>query len=132
MTDRPSATALMRERFVALADAVAEVREQVGDPHSGAGGRSIRVSLYGGLTFEVLPERGLDIGSLWYAGSPIAWRSALPAAGPLAGPDGQGWIGSFTGGMLATCGLDNIGPARDGYGLHGSHHSVRAVDVAVT
>lgn len=98
--------------------------------YSGPGGRSHRVSLAGGLAFEVLRERGLDIGALWYRGFPVAWRSPLRAAGPDTSA-GAGWIGRFTGGMLATCGLENIGRAREMFGQHGTHHQTRAVDVVV-
>ncbi|WBB78681.1 DUF4432 family protein [Micromonospora sp. WMMD882] len=129
--DAVPVTDLLTEGLIANLDAVVEIRESTGDPHSGPGGRAYRVALAGGLTFEVLPERGLDLGSLWYRGYPVAWRSPLPAAGPAATPDGPGWNGHFTGGMLATCGLDNIGRARDGHSQHGAHHNTRAVDVAV-
>lgn len=33
--------------------------------------------------------------------------------------------------MLTTCGVDNIGPSRNGYGLHGSHHATPAEDLQV-
>lgn len=126
------AARLVAAGLVARPDTVAEIRETVGDPHSGPGGRAYRVTMAGGLSVEVLPERGLDLGSLWYAGQPIAWRSALGPRGAGADPAGVGWIGRFTGGILATCGLDNIGPARDGLDLHGSHHGTPAEDVVLT
>ena len=125
------ATELLASGFVSRPEALSEVRETVGDPHSGPGGRAYRVTLCGGLSFDVLPERGLDLGSLWHRGYPIAWRSPLAAPGPTAGSAKDGWIGRFGGGMLATCGLDNIGPARGDHGLHGSHHATRATDVVI-
>lgn len=122
---------LVAQGLISNPDAIVEIRESTSDPHSGPGGRSYRVALAGGLAFEVLPERGFDIGSLWCRGWPIAWRSSIPAAGPDSDPSRGGWVGRFTGGMLATCGLDNIGKPRDGHGQHGSHHHTRAVDVGV-
>lgn len=122
---------LLAAGYIAQPDALAEIREEVDDPHSGRGGRALRVSMAGGLSVEVLPDRGLDLGSLWFAGQPIAWRSALGPRGASDDPTGAGWIGRFGGGMLATCGLDNIGPERDGRGLHGSHHATPAHDVTV-
>ena len=127
----PRATELIDQGLVSRPDAVVEIRETIGDPRSGVGGRAYHIALSGGLTFEVLPDRGLDIGSLWHRGYPVAWRSALAATGPEADPAGRGWIGRFGGGMLVTCGLDNIGPAQGGFGLHGSHHATRASDVVV-
>jgi hypothetical protein len=122
---------LLASGYIAQPDALAEIRETVDDPHSGRGGRALRITMAGGLSVEVLPDRGLDLGCLWFAGQPIAWRSALGPRGAHADPAGAGWIGRFGGGMLATCGMDNIGPERDGMGLHGSHHATPAQDVAV-
>ncbi|MBO3738849.1 DUF4432 family protein [Actinoplanes flavus] len=129
--DLISAAEMVAHGLISNPDAIVEIRESTGDPHSGPGGRSYRVALASGLAFEVLPERGFDIGSLWYRGWPIAWRSSIPAAGPDSDPSRGGWVGRFTGGMLATCGLDNIGKPREGHGQHGSHHHTRAVDVGV-
>lgn len=123
---------LLARGLVAQTDTVAEVREMVGDPRSGNGARGYRVTVAGGVGVEVLPECGLDLGALWYDNQPIAWRSALGPRGPETAPIGQGWLGRFSGGLLVTCGLDNIGPARDGLGLHGSHHLTPATDVTVT
>ena len=125
-----TARELLSRGYVGVADAVVQSRETVGDPHSGAGGRGWSLTLAGGLAFEVLPERGLDIGAAWYGGQPIGWRSGLGSPG-LA-PTAAGWLGRFGGGLLVTCGLDNIGAPRGGYGQHGSHHDTRAHDVAVT
>ncbi|MDN4477344.1 DUF4432 family protein [Demequina sp. SYSU T00039] len=126
-----SASSLLSEGFASRPDALAEIREQVGDPRSGPGARSYRVTMLGGVSVEILPERGLDLGSLWFDNVPYAWRSALGPRGGSRDPRGEGWIGRFGGGALATCGFDNIGPARDGFGLHGSHHLTPAEDVAV-
>lgn len=121
---------LLEEGFLGTPDAAVQIRESVGDPHSSAGGRSIALTLAGGLSFEVLVERGLDIGSAWAGGQPIAWRA--PLSNPGLAPSPAGWLGRFGGGLLTTCGLDNIGAPRAGYGQHGSHHDTRAADVSIT
>lgn len=126
----PTTRELVSRGYVGSPDAVVQLRETAGDPHSGTGGRAFAVTLAGGLAFEVLPERGLDIGAAWYAGQPVGWRSPLGSPGPASTP--SGWLGRFGGGLLVTCGLDNIGSPRGGYGQHGSHHDTRAHDVAVT
>ncbi|MFV0633067.1 DUF4432 family protein [Demequina sp.] len=127
----PHASTLLAEGYVSRADAIAEVRYVASDPFASSS-RAIHVRTLGGLSVEILPERGLDLGSVWWCGYPIAWRSALGPRGASSDPASSGWIGRFEGGMLATCGVDNIGPARDGLGLHGSHHLTSAFDVAVT
>ena len=64
-----------------------------------------------GLTFNVLPDRAMDISACQYKGMSLAWRSptgdAHPAFYELAG---AGWLRTFQGGMLVTCGLDTFGP----------------------
>lgn len=124
-----AAARLLADGYIGSLDAVVQIRELTGDPHSGAGGRAWAITLAGGLSFEVLPERGLDIGAVWYAGQPVSWRSALGSPG-LA-PTPSHWLGRFGGGLLVTCGLDNIGAPRGKYGQHGSHHDTRAHDVAL-
>lgn len=121
-----SAGELLRSGKVSRLDALAEVRDSVDTD----GSRVIDVRLAGGLSFEVLPQRGLDIGALWHRGSPVSWRSAVPlAARNASGPTSE-FLSRFTGGMLVTCGLENIGPAHDGLPMHGSHHATPATDVA--
>jgi len=88
------------------------------------GGRLV-VRLAGGLAFDVLPERGLDLGATWWGSTPLAWRSPNPVD---PGP-GRGWEERFLGGLLATCGPDNIGEPRGSSGQHGTHHLTPATEV---
>ena len=115
--------------YIGTMDALVQIRELTGDPHSGSGSRAYSFTLAGGLAFEVLPDRGLDIGAAWYAGQPVGWRS--PLGSPGLAPTPNGWLGRFGGGLLVTCGLDNIGSPRGPYGQHGSHHDTRAHDVNI-
>ena len=126
-----TAAAYLSEGLVARADALASVREYVDFSATGCGRRVIDVRLAGGLSFEVLPDSGLDIGALWYRGSPMSWRSPLISASDPR-PRADSFLSRFQGGMLVTCGLENIGPATDTYEMHGSHHRSRAADVGWT
>lgn len=68
-----------------------------------------------GFDFDVLPGRGLDIAGAWYQGIPLAWLSGqgIPNAAHFE-PPGLGWLRSFFGGLVTTCGLVNAGgPGRD-------------------
>ena len=87
--------------------------------------RRITVRVADGWSFDVLPDRGLDIGGAWWRGAPVAWRSPIETD---PGP-GRGWGDRFLGGLLVTCGPDQIGVARDG-ALHGRHSATPAHDVA--
>lgn len=125
-TEQASTSQLLSRGLVAHLDALAAA-EELRDAH---GGRRVDVRLSGGLAFEVLPDAGLDVGRLWWAGYPVAWRSPSPAHRAATGRE-PAWLTAWTGGLVTTCGPDNIGPERDGFGLHGSHHRTAAEDVSV-
>jgi hypothetical protein len=77
-----------------------------------------------GLRFQLNAERALDISSCDFKGLPLAWRSPAGDVHPaFYEPQGLGWLRSFPGGLLTTCGLDQFGsPAQEGgteFGLHG-------------
>jgi Domain of unknown function (DUF4432) len=79
-----------------------------------------------GFSLRVNPERGLDIGAAWFGGVPIAW------VGPAGegGADADDWRAAWAGGLVTTCGLDNVGAASEGIGLHGTYTFLPARDVA--
>ncbi len=64
-----------------------------------------------GLALALLPERGLDVAEAWLDGVQLAWLS------------GSGFHGvEWGGGLLTTCGLQNVGAASEGFPLHGRYH----------
>ena len=88
-----------------------------------------------GFNFMVLLDRGMDLGPAEYEGVPLAWVSPTgPVAPTFFEPRGVGWLRTFHGGLLATCGLTQAGvPHMDGdeeLGLHGriSHIPARQVN----
>jgi hypothetical protein len=98
------------------------------------GTRLFHVWTGSGLTFTVLADRALDVAACHYKGVPIAWASPVGVVHPAYyEPQGLGWLRSFPGGLLATCGLDHFGaPSQDAgeeFGLHGrlSNLPARAV-----
>ncbi|MDZ4768467.1 MAG: aldose 1-epimerase family protein [Chloroflexota bacterium] len=82
-----------------------------------------------GLTFTLLPDRGMDITSAAYNGLPLTWLAAgSPKPADFAAP----WLRLFNGGLLTTCGLTHAGASdtdpvtgekRD---LHGRYTRLRA------
>ena len=108
--------------------AVADVRERT-DGSAGGVGRVLDVRVMGGIDLEVWPDRGLDIGPAWYRGTPLSWTSPVGHGTPLDVPRGTDWLGRFRGGLVTTCGTDNVGPATATSGLHGRHGSLPATDV---
>lgn len=122
---------LVDEGLVARASGVASVR-QLHDPLPGGAGRVVDVRVMGGIDLEVRPDRGLDIGAAWYRGVPLSWTSPVAQGAPLDRPRDADWVDRFTGGLLTTCGTDNIGPATPTAGLHGRHSHLPATDVRTT
>lgn len=98
------------------------------------GARRLRVVTGGGLEFEVHPDRCLDIGNVTMDGIPVAWVSPTGFAAPgLFDPHGSGWLQTFGGGLLATCGLDTFGsPSVDEGRELGQHGRVGAQPAQVT
>jgi hypothetical protein len=124
---------------------IADLRRHVGDLSQVASTREVRlrdgnedglravdVRVSGGLSALVLADRGMDIGPAWAAGHQLSWQSATGIVHP-AYFDERAWLRSFHGGLLVTCGLQNVGPPNvDGgveHGLHGrvSHIPAREV-----
>lgn len=108
--------------------------------HGEGADRRIVVFTSAGLVVELLPGHGLDIGRVSYLGMPISWGTPADARYPTAGDDigagpdvgaGADWLRRWTGGLVTTCGLRNVGAAGHGYGLHGDYifRAARAVTI---
>ena len=96
----------------------------------------------GGLSFTVLPGRGMDISRLSYRGVPISYLSKAGVTSPVYyDPRGMQWLRSFFAGMLTTCGMSNAGPpcaeehpiiGEVPFGLHGEISNTGADNVCAT
>jgi hypothetical protein len=75
------------------------------------GERGVRVlefSTGSGFEFEILVDRAFDIGTCAHAGRSLAWFSPVGVTGPwYYEPEGLGFLRTFGGGLLTTCGLDH-------------------------
>ena len=87
-----------------------------------------------GLTFTILPDRGMDIWSAHYKGLPLTWISQ----GSPHPPDfGQSWLRQYNGGLLTTCGLSHVGPSErdditgENRDIHGMYSHLRAGDLSI-
>jgi len=100
------------------------------------GVRAIDVRTGSGFLFTVLPDRGLDVWRAEYQGASLCWHSATgPTAPAFFEPEGFGFLRSFYGGMLVTCGLTYAGPPNTdqgkALGLHGRASNTPAYEVGV-
>ena len=96
--------------------------------------RAIDVNSGSGLHYTVLPDRGMDISLASYKGQNLVYLSCNGETHPaFYEPQGFGWLNTFTGGLLTTCGLTYLGaPVKDGdeeLGLHGRYSTIPARQV---
>jgi hypothetical protein len=102
---------------------------------TGRGVRMFEVYTGSGLSFWVLADRALDIAACCYQGLPLAWSSAVGEVHPAYyEAAGLGWLRSFPGGLITTCGLDHFGApstdAGEAFGLHGRISNLPARQVS--
>lgn len=97
------------------------------------GVRAIDVRASGGLSALVLADRGLDLGPVWAGGHQLSWQSTTGVVHPSYFDEGN-WLRSFHGGLLVTCGLQNVGPPSEidgvAHGLHGRISNIPARNVS--
>jgi hypothetical protein len=97
--------------------------------------RAIDINTGGGLQYTVLPDRAMDISLAAYKGSNLVYLTYNGETSPYYyEPEGIGWLRTFNGGLLTTCGLTYLGsPCTDGgesLGLHGRVSTTPAKQLA--
>ena len=133
MTD-PHRTAYDRVEAVeaGVASSTAQVAEITRGRYDGGPAdttRFIDMNPSGGLHLRVLVDRGFDIGPAWFRGEQIAWMSKVGPAASLDQVTEYRHRDRFSGGLVTTCGLDNVGAPSEGVGLHGTIGQVKADNV---
>jgi hypothetical protein len=127
--------------YIGSMDQLARIRTSVLDDGRGRGIRIADVDNGSGLRFTVLLDRGMDIGDASFNGIPFAYQTPVGPVHPsYFEPDGLRWLRGFGGGLLAGCGLRNVGAPEteegmrvDGpLGLHGRLSNTPAEDIAVS
>ncbi len=123
-----------------------ELRRRIGDVSQLVSTRAARLSdgsedgvrvidarAAGGLSAMILADRGLDLGAVWAAGHQVSWQSTTGTVHPAYFTE-PNWLRSFHGGLLTTCGLQNVGlPSIDqgiSHGLHGRISNIPARNVS--
>jgi Domain of unknown function (DUF4432) len=97
--------------------------------------RGIDVNSGSGLQYTIMPDRGMDISLASYKGHNLVFMTNNGETHPaFYEPAGLGWLHTFAGGLLTTCGLTYLGaPVTDGdeeLGLHGRYSTIPAKQVA--
>lgn len=98
------------------------------------GVRAFEIDNVAGLQLTCIADRALDVARLKWKGVPLCWESPNGVAAPaFYDPHGDGFLKSFFGGLVTTCGLTNFGPGgSDQWGecaLHGRIDHIPAENV---
>ena len=120
-------------RYIGNSEQVYGVRRVILDEGNARGIAVYEVKMACGLTLDILPDTGLDIGHLSYKGVNISYTTKNGYDSPSRFFPTPGNFGRyFPGGMLFTCGLLSAGPentdTKDGgfQPLHGRIHGQSA------
>jgi hypothetical protein len=97
--------------------------------------RAFDINTGSGLQYTVLPDRGMDISLASFKGSNLVYLTSNGETSPYYyDPEGIGWLHTFAGGLLTTCGLTHLGPPAlddgEALGLHGRYSTMPARQVA--
>jgi hypothetical protein len=96
--------------FVAHSDQLSGTRLVQVTDGSGAGMRILEVWTRAGLHAEILLDRGFDLFSVRHRGVPVSWAGPPGLRSATAyEPTDFGWLRTFHGGLLTTCGLEHFG-----------------------
>lgn len=123
--------------FVGRMDQVASIRMVTIDDGPGHPMRAALVDAGNGLSFIVALDRCLDLVSAHYHGRALGWRARVGDVAPhYYDRHDAAWLRSYAGGLLATCGLSNVGPpqtedATGNRGLHGRIGNTPAENVGI-
>lgn len=93
------------------------------DNGAGRGTRIAWINTGTGLRYKVVIDRAMDIADAFYNQHSICWQSHLGITPPQPFSNhGAGWLRTFGGGLLVTCGLEHFGgPENDSFGERGVH-----------
>ena len=121
----------MNREHISNESVLLDVRRMTCVEGRGKGVDLFRVVNAAGLDFDVLIDRCMGIGSLRVDGQLISYTSETGIVHPAYYEKEEfGWLRSFGGGFLATCGLRQVGEPCEGHGLHGRIDNIPAEQVS--
>lgn len=125
----------VRKRVGCL-DQVAGVRRFAFVEGKSKGVEAAEIRTGSGLAYNILLDRGMDIYNAEFKGIPVTFISPVGVTAPsFYESTYDQWLRSFSGGLLTTCGLTNVGnPCKMGnekHGLHGRISNLPAEKVCI-
>lgn len=102
-----------------------------------AGVDAVRVRTGAGLSYVVVPSKGMDVSLAEFGGAALSWQSPNGDVAPaFYDASGGEWARTASGGLLMTCGLSSAGSPGvfegKAHGQHGRAHHTPARDVSVS
>jgi len=96
------------------------------------GVKAADISNGGNLDITVLPDRCMDFFQIRFKGKNLNYITPAGIVAPQYYDSYEfNWLSSFAAGFLTTCGLDNIGVPKEGFGLHGKISNTPAENVYI-
>lgn len=119
--------------YLADFDQLVSVCESEISTGGGRGNRIIEIDNGSELRFTVSPDRAMDIVNASFRGVPLVFRTPSGYRSRMEyDPAGIGWLRTWQGGLMTTCGLRSAGSPDESSGLHGRIGNQPAEDVGVT
>src|SRR5690554_4023064 len=119
-------------KYIGRIEQVGGIKEYTLSEGKSKGMKAIDINT-GLIRFTILPDRCLDIAHMSYKSIPISWISRVGLTAPeFYETEGLGWLRSFFGGLVTTCGLKNIGKPSGGVGLHGRISNTPAEKLSIS
>lgn len=119
-------------RRIGSVEQVGGIRDFTFNDGRANGVRAIEINT-GELRFTILPDRCMDVAQAYYKNQAVSWISKTGITSPYYyEKDGKSWLRGFYGGLITTCGLQNIGSPTAEQGLHGRIANIPAEKVSVS
>lgn len=118
-------------KYIGSVEQIGGIRDFSFNEGKAKGVRAIEINT-GKLCLTVLTDRCLDIAQAFYEGKAVSWISKTGITSPyLYEKDGKNFLRGFYGGLVTTCGLENIGAPYAEHGLHGRIGNTPAEKISV-
>ena len=120
--------------YVGETDQLFGIKDYTYNSGTARGVRALEVNNGSGMQFTVLPDRALDISALLFKGTNVCFHNNCGVVDPrFFDYKGLDFCRNFTGGLVSTCGLTQVGgnciDNGEELGLHGRHMATPADQV---
>jgi len=110
------------KEYIGSMEQLCGIKSYVFDEGRAKGVKAFDVDNGAGLRFTLIPDRGMDIYNAVFDNKNVVHMTKAGIADArFYEPAGNGWLRTFGGGLLTTCGFGQIGDATEADGDRGQH-----------